>query len=748
MKEDLYAQVILDLVSDAVDKPFQYYIPEELRDQIGIGTRVLVPFRSRKINAYIVAIDQEPVVENTREIINVEETNPVLLKEFVELSYWVSRRFFSRWIEAIHLCLPPGDGRLKTKYTDYIIPLVQSGIMIEESERIKKKALRQALILEHLAKAFGKGLSWKELKEKTGAGRQSLLSLREKGFLKIQKVPFNRVSSEESTCDIINTNLKFSDQQQRAWEEIQKGFSSPEKQFLLYGITGSGKTELYLHAAEEALKQERTALFLVPEIALTPQIVEQFRGRFSGRFALLHSSLSAGERYDQWWQVKKGKAQVVLGARSAVYAPLENIGLIVMDEEHENTYKQDDSPRYHTRDVAKWRASYHGAVLLMGSATPSLETYLETQKMKVKLLQLTERVGGRLLPKVQVVDMRREFKNGNRGIFSRPLWKAINETLSREEQVILFLNRRGFSSFQLCRQCGSVIQCPSCSVSLTYHSLPEHLQCHYCGYRRTTFDSCPNCKSPYIRNFGLGTQKVEKEVKSTFPTAGVIRMDSDALTGKGAHLKILRAFKEKKASILIGTQMVAKGFDFPGVTLVGVIAADTSLHLPDFRAGERTFQLLSQVAGRAGRGEREGRVIIQTFTPWHYSIKAAASHDYLSFIEEELTRRKQLLYPPFSEILLFNCSSPHQSKAKESAEKFKSLLMERLLPLDKSAEEILGPSPAPLERVKDRFRYHILYKGVHLERNFEGIRELLHKFRRETEGDIRVTVDFNPLMML
>jgi len=744
----MYAQVILDVVSDAVDKPFQYYIPEKMRDQVGVGTRVLVPFRSKKINAYIVAVDREPVVKNTREIISAGDTNPVLLKEFVELSYWVSRRFFSRWIEAIHLCLPPGDGKQKPKYVDYIMPLVTSGIMMEESERIKKKALRQALILEHLAGASEKGLSWDELKKKTGAGRHSLLSLKEKGLLKILQVPSDRVSLEERACHVKNLNLEFSVQQQRVWDEILKGFSSPEKQFLLYGITGSGKTEIYLRAAEEVLTQGRTALFLVPEIALTPQIVEQFSGRFAGKFALLHSSLSQGERYDQWWKVKKGEARVVLGARSSVYAPLENIGLIVMDEEHENTYKQDDSPRYHTRDVAKWRASYHNALLLMGSATPSLETYLETRNNKVRLLQLTERPAGRHLPKVQVVDMRREFKNRNKGIFSHTLWKAINETLSREEQVILFLNRRGFSSFQLCRQCGCVVQCPSCSVSLTYHSFPEHLQCHYCGYRRTALDSCPSCKSLYIGNFGLGTQKVEKEVKSAFPTAGVIRMDSDALSGKGAYLKVLSAFKEKKASILIGTQMVAKGFDFPGVTLVGVIAADTSLHLPDFRAGEKTFQLLSQVAGRAGRGERVGRVIIQTFTPWHYSIKAAASHDYLSFIEEELNRRKELLYPPFSEILLFNCSSPHQSEAKESAEKFKSLLMERLLPLDVRAEEILGPSTAPLEKVKDRFRYHILYKGLDLERNFEVIRVLLHDFRREIKGDVRVTVDFNPLMML
>ena len=354
---------------------------------------------------------------------------------------------------------------------------------------------------------------------------------------------------------------------------------------------------------------------------------------------------------------------MVLGARSAVFAPLSNIGLIVMDEEHENTYKQSDSPRYHTRDVARWRAAYHDAVLLMGSATPSLETFLDTRGKKAKLLTLTRRVEGHQLPDVEVVDMRREFSTRNRA-FSADRSKGHGRDLHRQEQIMLFLNRRGFAGFQLCRQCGLVLKCPSCDVSLTYHSSPEHLQCHYCGYRRAALQFCPQCKSRYLRTFGLGTQKVEKEVQNIFPGVEVVRMDSDTTAVRGAYDRIWSSFKEKRASVLIGTQMIAKGFDFPGVTLVGIVAADITLHLPDFRAGERTFQLLSQAAGRSGRGAQRGRVIIQTFTPWHYSIKAAAEHSYKDFLQEELKRRKLLLYPPFSEIILINCSSLQEPKAR------------------------------------------------------------------------------------
>jgi primosomal protein N' (replication factor Y) len=745
---ELYARVILDMVSNAVDRPFQYAVPLRLAGKIEVGSRVLVPFRSRQMAAYVVALDTEPLINNTREIIDIQDPFPVLQPEFVELSHWLSRRFFSRWIESIHLCLPPAGEKAKARHVEKVLPLFPPEIMREESARIKSKAFRQALILEHLALA-GEGLPWTVLKAKTGAGRQSLVPLTKRGWVKIEAVPLEGLLWDKPRVEGTKSKkLTLTREQEAAWREIKEGFTGRQKQFLIFGVTGSGKTELYLRAAEEALKRGRTVLFLVPEIALTPQIIEQLKRRFPDSFALLHSSLSPGERYEQWLRVKRGEARVVLGARSAVFAPLSNIGLIVMDEEHENTYKQSDSPRYHTRDVARWRAAYHDAVLLMGSATPSLETFLDTRGEKAKLLTLTRRVEGHRLPDVEVVDMRREFSAGNRGIFSRSLQKAMEETLHRQEQIMLFLNRRGFAGFQLCRQCGLVLKCPSCDVSLTYHSSPEHLQCHYCGYRRAVLQFCPQCKSRYLRNFGLGTQKVEREVQNIFPGVEVVRMDSDTTAVKGAYDRIWSSFKEKRASVLIGTQMIAKGFDFPGVTLVGIVAADITLHLPDFRAGERTFQLLSQAAGRSGRGAQRGRVIIQTFTPWHYSIKAASEHNYKDFLQEELKRRKLLLYPPFSEIILINCSSLQEPKARLFAGKLKAVLAESLSILEKKETELLGPSPAPLFKIKDRFRYQLIFKGTGLQQYAGIIRDVVWKFSQETGEEIRVTVDFNPMMML
>ena len=494
MAAKLYVRVILDMVSNAVDRPFQYAVPSHLAGKIEVGSRVLVPFRSRQMVAYVVALDREPLINNTRDIIDIQDPFPVLQPEFVELSHWLSRRFFSRWIESIHLCLPPAGEKAKARHVEKVLPLFPPEIMREESARLKSKAFRQALILEHLALAE-EGLPWRVLKAKTGAGRQSLVPLIKRGWLKIETVPSESPLWDKPQVEgTISKKLTLTSEQEAAWREIKEGFTGRQKQFLIFGVTGSGKTELYLRAAEEALKRGRTVLFLVPEIALTPQIIEQLKTRFPDSFALLHSSLSPGERYEQWLRVKRGEARVVLGARSAVFAPLSNIGLIVMDEEHENTYKQSESPRYHTRDVARWRAAYHDAVLLMGSATPSLETFLDTRRKKAKLLTLTRRVEGHRLPDVEVVDMRREFGAGNRGIFSRSLRKAMEETLHRQEQIMLFLNRRGFAGFQLCRQCGLVLKCPSCDVSLTYHSSPELLQCHYCGYRRAALQFCAQCK--------------------------------------------------------------------------------------------------------------------------------------------------------------------------------------------------------------------------------------------------------------
>jgi primosomal protein N' (replication factor Y) len=742
-----YAKVIIDLVNDGVDKPFDYLLPPELQGQVQIGSQVTVPFRSGTVRAFVVSLQEKTSVKNVKEVLKVENSSARLSQELVHLSYWVSRYFFTRWIEVIRLCLPPGRNRIKPKYEEIVFSQQANSFLLEESKRLKNKAFRQSLILEYVARAK-EGIAWDILRKETNASRQSLVALVKKGLLQIDKSPKVRLPWEEKMFETdMRPDLVLTGQQEKAWQEILQGLEGPQKHFLIHGITGSGKTELYFRAAEKVLSRGQTVLILIPEIALTPVLINQFRGRFAGQFALLHSSLSPGERYDMWWKVKKGEARIVLGARSAVFAPLENIGLIVIDEEHENAYKQEETPRYHARDVAWQRAVYHGALLLMGSATPSLDSYLKVQQKELKLVEIFERVEGRVLPSVQIVDMRKEFKQKNRSIFSRALLSAIKETLEEGDQLILFLNRRGFAGFQLCRVCGFVMRCPNCSVSLTYHTSPEHLQCHICGYRRDATGTCPECHSPYLRSFGLGTQKVEKEMAALFPGIKIIRMDSDATAAKGAHYRMWKAFNEKKAQVLIGTQMVAKGLDFPGVTLVGVIAADVTLHLPDFRAGERTFQLLSQVAGRAGRGEKKGRVLIQTYTPWHYSIERAASHDYKGFIAEEAKRRELLTYPPFAEMLLFCCSSQDEEKAGYYARELKKVLQAGLL--NDQGEFLLSePFPAPLQKKEGYFRYHIVYKGNDLHRFAREIREIVWDFRKKLQEDMRVTVDFNPLMML
>ncbi len=741
---DQYIQVIIDRVSDAVDRPFQYRMPRGLCAAPQVGMQVRVPFRSGKINAFVVGVQREPDVQDTKDVLCVLEHEPALSPEMIALSYWLSRRFFLRWSEAIHLCLPPARNKVKKKFVERVFPAVDQETLREEASRIKPRASRQALILEFLAAAH-EGLDWPGLRQKTGADRRSLLALQEKGLLEIRSHSAER---NPWAWDLGGTKheagLRLTEEQQRALEKIEQALDHPSQDILLHGITGSGKTELYFLAMERVLRQGKQAILLVPEIALTPHMITLLRERFPGQVGMLHSGLTPGERFDQWWKIKERKVNIVLGSRSAIFAPLDALGLIVMDEEHENTYRQDDSPRYHARDVARWRARHHGALLLLGSATPSLETYAESLRGTVKMLKLRERVPGRFLPSVEVVDMRQEFGARRRSVLSRRLYESVKQTLAAGEQVILFLNRRGFAGVELCRRCGFVVECPHCSVSLTYHSFPEHLQCHYCTFKREPYRECPRCRSLSIGNFGLGTQKLEKQVKEAFPQAGVIRLDSDVTSARGVHEKVWRTFKENQASILIGTQMIAKGHDFPGVTLVGVIAADINLHLPDFRAGEKTFQLLTQVSGRAGRGEKRGKVIVQTFSPEHYSIRAALDQDYSQFIREEARRRRLLHYPPYTDLLIFGCSARQEEKALAAAEELSLQLAGTLA----EGEALLGPSPAPIKRVNGFYRYHVLYKGDHLQAKNQLLRETIWNYRRGLTGEVRVTVDFNPLMML
>ncbi|WP_150268550.1 primosomal protein N' [Paenibacillus tepidiphilus] len=553
-------------------------------------------------------------------------------------------------------------------------------------------------------------------------------------------------------------------EQQQVYTRIVDAVESMRHEvFLLHGVTGSGKTEIYLQTIQRALDQGRQAVVLVPEIALTPQMVERFKGRFGSGVAVMHSRLSAGERYDEWRKIREGKALVAVGARSAVFAPFNDLGLIIMDEEHESSYKQEENPKYHARDVAVRRAEGCGAAVILGSATPSLESYHAARSQSdihfsPVLLEMPTRALGNELPKVHVTDMRAELKEGNRSMFSRRLHAGLKARLERGEQTVLLLNRRGFSTFVMCRSCGYVAECPNCDISLTFHSRSENLRCHYCGHAEPAPKQCPECESEHIRFFGTGTQRVEEELGKLFPGIRVIRMDVDTTTEKGSHEKLLNQFRDKKADVLLGTQMVAKGLDFPDVTLVGVITADSALNLPDFRAGEKTFQLLTQVAGRAGRHQLPGEVVIQTYTPEHYSIVHASGHDYGSFVRDELKHRKALHYPPYCRLILVTLSHEQMPLLLKMAENYalelqgKARQLRWFGSLDKlsaDALDLLGPVASPLPRLKGRYRFQCIIKW----RGAIDAVGLARKVAEELEDSVRdpglqISIDVDPQMLM
>ncbi|HHW43753.1 MAG TPA: primosomal protein N', partial [Desulfotomaculum sp.] len=530
--------------------------------------------------------------------------------------------------------------------------------------------------------------------------------------------------------------------QRRAVQEITGSLGLGERRlFLLHGVTGSGKTEVYLQCIAGALQQGLQAMMLLPEIALTPQMIDIFRGRFGRRVAVLHSRLSQGERYDEYQRLRAGEARVALGARSAVFAPLEKPGLIILDEEHEPSYKQEETPRYHARGVALRLAGLAGAVVVLGSATPSLESYARATAAgaSYRLVELPERIGGRPLPRVKTIDMRQEIRAGNKSLFSRQLREAMTERLSRGEQIILFLNRRGFSTLVVCRECGLVLKCPHCDISLTFHS-SGRMRCHYCHYSVLAPSLCPGCGGRYLAYLGAGTQKIEQEIRELFPDAGVMRLDGDTTARRGAHREIIEGFRRGGAGILIGTQMVAKGLDLPGVTLVGVIAADLSLFMPDFRASERTFQLLTQVAGRSGRGDREGEVLVQTYSPHHYAVTCAVNHDYQGFYRQEMTLRRSLGYPPFTHLCRILVSGRKEEEVQEAAAAIAGLIQ---------GVDMLGPAPAPLTRIKDRYRWHLVLKSHAPAALRAAVKPALDFINRHSRWrKLVVSVDMDPQSMM
>lgn len=514
--------------------------------------------------------------------------------------------------------------------------------------------------------------------------------------------------------------------------------------FLLYGVTGSGKTEVYLQSIAAVLEKGKEAIVLVPEIALTPQMVDRFKGRFGSQVAVLHSALSVGEKYDEWRKILRKEVKVVVGARSAVFAPFENLGIIIIDEEHESSYKQEDNPRYHARDVAVWRGQYHKCPIVLGSATPTLESFARAKKGVYELLTMEKRMNEQALPTVEIVDMREELRDGNRSMFSKALHEKIADRLEKKEQMVLFLNRRGHSTFVMCRDCGYVVQCPHCDISLTYHKMNHRLKCHYCSYEENMPTACPACQSTYIRFFGTGTQKVEEEITKLFPEARVIRMDVDTTSRKGMHEKLLKAFGEEKADILLGTQMIAKGLDFPKVTLVGVLTADTMLHLPDFRASEKTYQLLTQVSGRAGRHELPGEVIIQTYTPEHYSIELAKNQQYDVFFDQEMQMRRTRQYPPYYYVVLVTVSHPELLKAVQVTEKIVGHLRSHC----SQQTMVLGPVASAIPRIKDRYRYQCMIKYKR-EPNLKNVLKMVNEhYQAEMQKELQISIDFNPTMLM
>lgn len=634
----------------------------------------------------------------------------------------------------------------------------------EAIESFPTKAQRQKEVLEYLIEMESfLPIAMKEVLSSLGVTAGTVKALADKGYIRVEDMEVFR--DPYKGRDFKPTKpLVLTQEQQHVYSRIvHKLDQFQHGVFLLHGVTGSGKTEIYLQTIQRCLEQDRQSIVLVPEISLTPQMVERFKGRFGDLVAVMHSRLSAGERYDEWRKIHEGRASVVVGARSAVFAPFDRLGLIIMDEEHETSYKQEETPKYHARDVAVRRASETGAVVILGSATPSLESYHAARShsqegFEPELLEMPTRALGNRLPEVQIVDMREELKDGNRSMFSRPLHEAISARLERGEQTVLLLNRRGHSTFVMCRSCGYVAGCPECDISLTYHQKSNNLRCHYCGYAEKSPEVCPECGSEHIRFFGTGTQRVEEELAKLFPGIRVIRMDVDTTTEKGSHEKLLKQFRDKKADVLLGTQMVAKGLDFPDVTLVGVITADSALNLPDFRAAEKTFQLLTQVAGRAGRHQLPGEVVIQSYTPEHYSIIHASGHDYLTFVKDELKHRKALHYPPYCRLILVTLSHEQLPLLVRVAENYAADLKGRadrkgwfgsLDRFSADALDILGPVASPIPRLKNRYRFQCMIKWRGTMDAVSLVRQVAEELQDSVrDTNLQISIDVDPQMLM
>ena len=797
----MYAKVIVDVPVIQVNRPFDYHVPEILQESIEVGMRVAVPFGGRSISGFVLALSDEVDFDGEiKDILHLMDLDPVLSPEMIQLGAYLSKKVHAFLIQCYQTMLP---AMLKSNYEKRFVLvnpkdhedvfrevfhyentlLYTDDLPQEQLKRLMKLKKEGIVVIETVVKdrAKVKTEDWirlnyvmqeyEEFIPTLSARAKKKISLL-KTLASMERMEIQKKSFLEDT-DFTTTDLKFAvehnwitivqkevsrdpykgrffkkslpfqlnEGQQLAFDRVKEESIDPHnsKVYLLEGVTGSGKTEVYLQWISEVIAKGQSAMMLVPEIALTPQMVERFKSRFGDRVAVLHSGLSTGEKFDEWRKIKNKEADIVVGARSSIFAPLENIGIIILDEEHETSYKQDESPRYHARDIAIWRGEFHHCPVVLGSATPSLESRARAQKGVYTLLKLTKRAKEQILPEVHLIDMRNEFIH-QKGSFSQTLLKAIENRLEKKEQTVLLLNRRGYSSFVLCRDCGYVLECPNCDISLTLHMDTKTMKCHYCGHEERIPTFCPKCQSRQIRYFGTGTQKVQEELQEVFPDARIVRMDVDTTRRKGQHEAILKQFENQEADILIGTQMIAKGLDYPNVTLVGVINADTALNIPDFRSSEKTFQLLTQVSGRAGRGEKPGEVFIQTYNPTHYAIQLAQGHHYERFFETEMRMRHMANYPPYFFTTMITFSSEEEGVALKKAIEVHKSLMANVSP----KAVVLGPTAKSIARMNNRYYFQIIVKY----KNEPQLQEFLEQLMMETQEigskKILMTIDMEP----
>jgi len=731
----MVARVTLEI---ALRKEFDYLVPPELAAQVQVGSRVKVPFGPRQVMGCVTAMLEQSTHTNLRPLLSVVGKQSLVTPRVLQLARWIAGYYCCPVEIALKSVLPDAIRREKEGWRERLF--VRAVTTPGEMPKLSKRQKEVWNIIEEWRE-----MALQELLKLTGTTAETVRRLEDKGLVIISE----QISERDPYANehILPTQpLQLNTEQVAALKPIID--AQEHRVFLLHGVTGSGKTEIYLQAIAHALQQGKGAIVLVPEISLTPQTVERFKARFNSGplqtlVAVLHSHLSAGERHDEWHKIRDGRARIVIGARSAIFAPVEPLGLIIVDEEHEHSYKQEEAPRYNARDVAVVRGQMDGAVVVLGSATPSLESFHNAQKGKYALLSMPTRVDDKKMPVVRIIDMRMEMRK-QRGvpIFSTPLKEAIARRLDKSEQTILFLNRRGYSSSLQCPKCGFVAQCPNCSVSLTYHRTVQKLMCHICGHNAPAPTICPdaNCRNPAIRYSGLGTQKVEETLTKLFPHATIQRMDTDILKRKEDYRRILGDFRLAKIDILIGTQMIAKGLHFPNVTLVGIIYADLSLHIPDFRAGERTFQLITQVAGRAGRGDVEGEVFVQSFTPHHPAIQFARRHDFEGFYDQEIDARRQLRYPPLSRIALLTIKGRNEEKVRFAADHVRKEI-QQLLEGTKD-NMVMGPAPAPLARAETFYRYQIMIRTRQMSKVSAQLAELNEKLNLP-EG-LTLTIDIDP----